>query len=143
MQVTRHNTTMAEIHLHVSGMSCGHCTKSVHDALESLEGVKSVEVDLESGIAKVNYDPSSTSIETMKETISQAGYSVKGQEENACEGTCPVNIEEISTRDTERTLTLNISGMSCTACAKRIETGLAKVDGVGEVSVNFASEKPL
>ncbi|WP_243641477.1 MULTISPECIES: heavy metal translocating P-type ATPase [Methanohalophilus] len=141
MQVTRHNITMAEIFLHISGMSCGHCTKSVRDALESLEGVKSAEVDLESGIARVNYDPSSTSVETMKDTISQAGYSVEGQEENACEGTCPVNIEEISTRDSDRTLTLNISGMSCTACAKRIETGLAKVDGIGEVSVNFASEK--
>jgi len=85
---------MAEILLHVSGMSCGHCTKSVHNALESLEGVKSVEVDLDSGIATVNYDPSSTSVETMKETISQAGYSVEGQEENACEGTCPVSIED-------------------------------------------------
>ncbi|MFW5987703.1 MAG: copper ion binding protein, partial [Methanohalophilus sp.] len=133
---------MAEILLHVSGMSCGHCTKSVHDALENLEGVKSVEVDLDSGIATVNYDPSSaTSVETMKETIGQAGYSVEDQEENACEGTCPVSIEQISTRDAEKTLSLNISGMSCTACAKRIETGLAKVDGVKEVSVNFASEK--
>ena len=36
---------------------------------------------------------------------------------------------------------LKISGMSCFACAARIEKGLAKLPGVASASVNFASEK--
>ena len=34
-----------------------------------------------------------------------------------------------------------ISGMTCAACANRIEKGLQKVDGVHDATVNFATEK--
>ena len=37
--------------------------------------------------------------------------------------------------------TINISGMSCSACSARIEKGLAKLDGVSSANVNFALEK--
>ncbi len=37
--------------------------------------------------------------------------------------------------------TLKISGMSCAACALRIEKGLSKVAGVKKATVNFATEK--
>jgi len=36
---------------------------------------------------------------------------------------------------------LKISGMSCAACAARIEKGLKKLDGVSSANVNFAMEK--
>ncbi|PFU82366.1 copper-translocating P-type ATPase [Bacillus cereus] len=36
---------------------------------------------------------------------------------------------------------LQISGMTCAACANRIEKGLKKVEGVHEANVNFALEK--
>jgi Cu+-exporting ATPase len=38
---------------------------------------------------------------------------------------------------------LKISGMSCAACAARIEKGLAKLPGVASAAVNFASEKAV
>lgn len=34
-------------------MTCGHCQSAVKDALESVEGVESAEVDLEQGTAQV------------------------------------------------------------------------------------------
>ena len=36
---------------------------------------------------------------------------------------------------------LQISGMTCAACANRIEKGLKKVEGVHDANVNFALEK--
>ncbi|MBU1904515.1 MAG: heavy metal translocating P-type ATPase [Proteobacteria bacterium] len=36
---------------------------------------------------------------------------------------------------------LNISGMSCAACVRRVEQGLADLDGVSSAAVNFATEK--
>ncbi len=36
---------------------------------------------------------------------------------------------------------LPIRGMSCASCVERIETGLSKLQGVQEVTVNFAAEK--
>ena len=37
--------------------------------------------------------------------------------------------------------TLTISGMTCAACAKRIERVTGKLDGVAKATVNFATEK--
>ena len=38
-------------------------------------------------------------------------------------------------------LDLPITGMSCAACAARIEKGLGSVEGVSQANVNFAAEK--
>lgn len=43
-------------------------------------------------------------------------------------------------QDLER-IDLPISGMSCAACATRIEKGLAGLEGVSQATVNFAAEK--
>lgn len=41
----------------------------------------------------------------------------------------------------EKKITLQISGMTCAACAARIEKGLAKLPGMNEVNVNLATNK--
>lgn len=41
------------IKLNVEGMTCGHCQSAVKNALESVDGVQSAEVDLQSGTAIV------------------------------------------------------------------------------------------
>ncbi|NOZ25448.1 MAG: copper-translocating P-type ATPase [Nitrospirae bacterium] len=38
-------------------------------------------------------------------------------------------------------ITLPIKGMSCASCVKAVEKALGRIDGVSDVSVNFASEK--
>ena len=38
-------------------------------------------------------------------------------------------------------LTLNIRGMTCAACERRVERGLQDMDGMAKASVNFATEK--
>ena len=42
--------------LNVTGMTCGHCKTAVAEALSAVEGVTSVEVDLDNGKAKVEGD---------------------------------------------------------------------------------------
>ncbi|PWI58559.1 heavy metal translocating P-type ATPase [Sulfoacidibacillus thermotolerans] len=46
-----------------------------------------------------------------------------------------------STRAIEKKIELDISGMSCAACALRIEKTIGKMEGIGSVHVNLASEK--
>lgn len=41
----------------------------------------------------------------------------------------------------QQTTTLKVSGMSCVACANRIEKSLGKLEGVENAAVNFAAEK--
>ncbi len=40
-----------------------------------------------------------------------------------------------------KTLTLPVEGMTCASCVARVEKVLKKVDGVGDVNVNLATEK--
>lgn len=39
--------------LRIEGMTCGHCKKAVENALASVDGVKTVDVDLDAGRARV------------------------------------------------------------------------------------------
>ena len=45
---------MPQINLSVQGMTCGSCVKHVTKAIESLGGVESVHVDLQSGRVQVS-----------------------------------------------------------------------------------------
>lgn len=46
---------MAKSKLYVQGMSCEHCSRAVRRAIESVEGVESVEVDLKKGEVAVGH----------------------------------------------------------------------------------------
>lgn len=59
-------------------MSCVSCAKAVENALKSVEGVKSVEVNLEEGIAKVQFDDELVNIEKIVEKIEKIGYKFGG-----------------------------------------------------------------
>lgn len=62
--------------LNVEGMSCGHCEKSVKDSVGSLTGVTNVEVNLDSGEVKVDYDAAVVTFEAITETIERQGFDV-------------------------------------------------------------------
>ncbi|MDR2529184.1 MAG: copper chaperone CopZ [Synergistaceae bacterium] len=61
----------------VEGMSCAHCVKAVTNAVKSLEGVKSVNVTLESKTAVVEFDAATVTEARIKEEIEEQGYEVK------------------------------------------------------------------
>ena len=60
----------------IEGMSCGHCVKHVKNALTDLNGVKDVEVILDTKTAMVDVDEE-VSEDALKAAIEDAGYEVK------------------------------------------------------------------
>jgi copper chaperone len=62
--------------LRVEGMTCGHCKKSVENALVNLHGVTLAEVSLEDGIVKIDFDSATVGLDVIKDAISDAGYKV-------------------------------------------------------------------
>lgn len=62
--------------LDVRGMSCDHCKRAVTEALQRLDGVSAVEVDLAAGKATVSYDPDRVSLDALREAVEEAGYEV-------------------------------------------------------------------
>ena len=59
--------------LHISGMSCGHCSSRVQKALSDLSGTTQVAVDHTTGIAHFN---GSASDDELKKAVQDAGYEV-------------------------------------------------------------------
>lgn len=67
---------MQSLTLDVRGMTCGHCKMSVEGALNELEGVSNVDVDLATGKVTVTYDESKVTLEEMQEAVEEQGYDV-------------------------------------------------------------------
>jgi copper chaperone len=65
---------MANIILKIKGMSCQHCVMSVKKSLDGLQGIQSCEITV--GSAKVSFDESITSKETIVSAVTNDGYKV-------------------------------------------------------------------
>lgn len=69
---------METVTLTVKGMTCMGCVRSVKNVVEPLPGVGGVDIDLEPGLVRVNYDASKVGLEEIKHAIDDAGYEVVG-----------------------------------------------------------------
>jgi Cu+-exporting ATPase len=101
--------------LPLAGMTCAACAARIEKSLNKMPGVVA-NVNFAAESAQVTLQPNLTSPAAVVETIRRTGYSV------------PEQVAEFQ-----------IYGMTCVACATRIEKALNKLEGV-EAAVNFASE---
>ncbi|PIV23810.1 MAG: mercury transporter [Deltaproteobacteria bacterium CG_4_8_14_3_um_filter_45_9] len=61
--------------LKVKGMSCQHCVMSVTKALNQLEGIQNIQVDLQKG--EVRFDNTKAlALNRIEKAIEEAGYEV-------------------------------------------------------------------
>jgi len=63
--------------LKVTGMTCGHCVRSVTDAIGSLDGVQSTNVELKDGRATIVYDEARVSPRDMVSAVMEEGYTAE------------------------------------------------------------------
>jgi copper chaperone len=66
---------MAKVTLNVKGMSCNHCVAAVTKAANSVAGVKSVKVDLKTGLVSFQY-PDDNALGQVKVAIVEEGFEV-------------------------------------------------------------------
>lgn len=62
--------------LTVPDISCEHCERTVKQALEPLEGVQSVAVNIPAKEVRVTYDESRVSVDDMKGALDDEDYPV-------------------------------------------------------------------
>ena len=101
----------------IAGMSCAACATRVEKALRAVAGVEEADVNLALERAEVKLAPG-TDPGAVLEAVGRAGYKVP-----------------------ETRLRLIILGMTCAACATRVEKALRSVPGVVDASVNLALER--
>ncbi len=63
------------VELNITGMSCGHCKAAVEGALRKVSGVKTVEVSLEQGRARVEGDR--VEVQALIVAVIAEGYDAK------------------------------------------------------------------
>jgi len=67
---------MAVATIGVQGMTCQGCVSSVTRALQSVQGVQSVDVSLEENQAIVTFAESQTTVAELQQAVEDAGYDV-------------------------------------------------------------------
>lgn len=65
---------MKETNLKIEGMHCAGCSTRLEKVLNNLEGVEIAKVSLEEKKATIKYDETKISLESIKETIQDAGF---------------------------------------------------------------------
>ncbi|WP_408011489.1 copper chaperone CopZ [Pseudalkalibacillus sp. A8] len=63
--------------LKVSGMSCGHCVKTIEGNIGKLNGVTSVKVNLNEGTVDLSFDSQTIPLNEIMTEIEESGYEVE------------------------------------------------------------------
>ncbi len=108
-------SSVLRLDLPLAGMTCAACAARIEKSLNKMPGVVA-NVNFATESAQVTLEANQSTPAAVLEAIQRTGYSV------------PVQVAEFQ-----------IYGMTCVACATRIEKALNKLEGV-EATVNFASE---
>ena len=108
--------TQRQLSIHINGMTCAACSSRVEKVLNKIDSVDA-KVNLATETVKVSYEAEAVSPSDVIHKIKSIGYDV----------------------ETEK-IELTIYGMTCAACANRIEKELQKLTGISEAAVNLANE---
>ncbi len=98
-------------------MTCAACATRIEKRLNDMPGVTAA-VNFATERARIAYDASAASVDALVDRIRKTGYDVP-----------------------PRQLELAVDGMTCAACAARIEKALVRIPGVSAAYVNFATAR--
>jgi len=120
MSTAAKSTASKEASIGITGMTCAACATRIEKGLNKLEGVEQATVNLALEKSMIQYDPSKLSEADIEKKIGALGYGVVKQKAE-----------------------FDITGMTCAACATRIEKGINKMNGISNANVNLALEKAM
>ncbi|MBE5966243.1 MAG: copper-translocating P-type ATPase [Lachnospiraceae bacterium] len=106
----------------ITGMTCAACAQRIQKSVSKLDGVNEANVNIATERLSVEYEESKVSKAKIQEVVEKLGYGIIWEKKT-------------------NSVTIPIGGMTCAACAQRIEKILNKLDGVEKASVNLATEK--
>lgn len=105
----------------VKGMHCAACSSRIEKVVAAMTGVCAVNVNLATQTMDLSWDDDIISIDEIAAQVKRLGFEL----------VLPVQ---------DLHLAFNIKGMSCAACAARIEKVVGGLPGVSSINVNLATE---
>lgn len=112
--------TEVSLRFPVEGMTCAACSTRLERLLSRPDGVSEARVSLVDNSASVRFDPLRVAPADLVAVVGKAGFAVPGESHE-----------------------LNVDGMTCAACATRLERLLGRVPGVERAVVNLASGRAV
>ena len=140
----------------LTGVGCMKCVAKIEKNISELKGTENVKVDVNTKIMDISFDEEKISFDEIKNKLEELGYGVEREVSDSEEISCETNMgenkcsvkEEQKDISEEKTDTENIekkqfklSGVTCQACVRRIETKVGKMKGVKSAVVNLATEE--
>ena len=103
--------------LQIQGMTCTACANRIEKTLSKMDGVEQANVNFALERSTITYDPDKVNVNDFQVKIEKLGYHVIQEHVN-----------------------FDVSGMTCAACATKIEKRINKMEGVSNATINFALE---
>ena len=131
----------APVSLSIEGMTCASCALRIEKGLKKLPGVTAANVNLATEQATVTYDPNLVALDDLLKKVSDVGYSASPLTSTPAPAPVSPAPAAAEVAPTERGVELNITGMTCASCVRRVERALSRTPGVSEANVNLATER--
>ena len=104
----------------IEGMSCSACAAKIEKTVNAIDGVNAT-VNFSNEILSVVVEDNSR-LKYIEKSVEDIGYF-------------------LNKKNSFKSITLDISGMTCAVCANKIEKKLNEVDGIEKGEVNFSTER--
>jgi P-type Cu+ transporter len=153
-----------QLNLRISGMHCESCEKLISQDLKELSGIQEININYKERSGKITYESEKLSDpQDILRIIEKDGYHAEIMEDMSDHKMSKMKMKttvhqhhqnnheqilseekpqsELSEKDLNKNIHLQLDGMHCASCASIIERSIKKVPGVKTVNVNFASEK--
>lgn len=120
----------------VEGMQCPFCAYGIQKQLKKLQGVKSVEVELEKNQAVVTFEPEAkVTDKDIQQAIRKAGFTPGKIEWKSGPPAREKTANGSSAQDA--TAAFDIEGMRCLGCEAKITADLEELPGVSQAQVDW------
>jgi Cu+-exporting ATPase len=118
--------------LRIQGMTCGVCSAAVENTLKKAVGVREANVSYATHTARVQFEPSNTSVDDLLEAVEDIGFGAELIEEQRH------NVKMVGNGDAAPLVVeIRVRGMTCAACSGTVERHLKGLGGVQRATVSL------
>ena len=130
--------------MELSGLGCGKCKKKVEGIINNIDGINNGTVDLENATLSINFESEIlVDFDLLEKEIIKAGYGIVRENSKINNLELKTKKEKEVKKKKENIIIekIEVTGITCQACVRTIETKVSKLNGVIEVSINFLTSR--